>query len=112
MENLARWSNKWKLDIKANKSCEVVFHARHRQPENHSQIYLKGEIIERSAFHKHLGFILDESLTFEQHIRSIIPKCNTMLNPLSKLKMSVKSTHLEHMYKAFILPHLEYGGII
>jgi hypothetical protein len=35
-----------------------------------------------------------------------------MLNPLSKLKMSVKSKHLERMYKAFILPHLEYGGII
>jgi hypothetical protein len=26
--------------------------------------------------------------------------------------MSVKSKHLERMYKAFILPHLEYGGII
>jgi hypothetical protein len=69
MENLARWSNKWKLDFKASKSCEGVFHARHCQPENHPQIYLKGEIIERSAFHKHLGFILDESLTFEQHMK-------------------------------------------
>jgi hypothetical protein len=47
MDRLAQWSDRWKLEFKASKSCEVVFHTR--------PINLKVDIIPKIASHKHLG---------------------------------------------------------
>ena len=51
-------------------------------------------------------------MTFHQHIDSIVLKCNNKLNPLAALSRRLKSKHLEMMYMAYILPHLEYGSFL
>ncbi len=112
LDRLFQWSMIWKLDFKAVKSKEVVFRSRMRRTRDHPLLNLGNEMIERVDSHKHLGIILDQFLSFEDHITSIIKKVNSMLNPLSSLKPVVNSKHLETIYMAFIIPHLEYGSII
>lgn len=67
--------------------------------------------IPRCTTHKHLGLILDSTLSFEHHLTHVITKCNILLNPLKSLKTSLQSSHLEKNYFS-ILPHLEYCSII
>ena len=112
LDRLAIWSDIWKLEFKACKSCEVVFCSPRKKIGNFSPVCMKGEVIPKSASHKHLGVILDEHLSFEAHIQAVVVKCNQMLNPLIALKASVRSKHLEQLYKCFILPHLEFGAIV
>jgi hypothetical protein len=66
-------------------------------------------VIPRVKSQKHIGVILDESLTYENYINNTIEKCN---HPLKALTSSVQSKHLERIYQFFILPHLEYSSII
>lgn len=112
LNNLSVWSSKWKLKFKASKSKEVIFHSARKRPRAFENLELDGEIIPRGNSHKHLGFILDTSLTFNDHLTSVVTKCNLLLNPLKGLKHSINSKHLEKIYYSFILPHLEYCSVI
>jgi hypothetical protein len=112
LERLSIWANDWKLNFKAEKSKEVIFHSARRVVPNFDPLFLANNIIPRGNSHKHLGLILDEKLTFQEHLTGVIVKCNSLLNPLKALKQTVQSKHLERLYFSFILPHLEYGSII
>jgi hypothetical protein len=76
MDRLAQRSDKGKLIAKVSKSCEVIFHSRHRHRGDNRPIYLKGDKIAKAASHKHLGVTLDEYLSFEAHIQNVIIKYN------------------------------------
>jgi hypothetical protein len=114
LDRLHNWSNLWKLYFKAEKSKEVFFHSTHQVVANFPNLHIGTDIIPVGSSHsKHLGLILDNKLTFEEHLTHshIICKCNLLLNPLKSLKHTIQSKHLERLYFAFVLPHLEYGSI-
>ena len=112
LNRLSDWSKLWKLDFKAEKCKEVIFHPTRRNSINCQEVHMNNLFIPRGITHKHLGLILDSTLSFEQHLTHVITKCNILLNPLKSLKTSLQSSHLEKMYFSFILPHLEYCSII
>jgi hypothetical protein len=113
LDSLAAWSDLWKLEFKAEKLKEVIFHSIRGQVGNHSPQTLNAEVINRSSSHMHLVVILDANLSFnDEHLTKTITTCNNMLNPLRALKATVQSRHLEKIYMSFVLPHLEYGSIL
>ena len=112
LDNLSAWSRIWKLKFKASKSKEVIFHSPRKKLRVFNDLLMDHDIIHRGTFHKHLGLILDSTLSFNEHLMGITTKCNTLLNPLKLLKFSIKSKHLEQIYSSFILPHLEYCSLV
>jgi hypothetical protein len=112
LNRLAAWSKLWKLDFSASKSVEVIFHNSRRGLRANPYFYLNGDQVPRKKSHKHLGFVWDECLAFDEHLTSVIVKCNNMLHPLIVLKQSVRLRHLERIYMSYILPLLEFGAII
>ncbi len=112
LDRLSDWSNTWKLDFKAEKSMEVIFRSTRQTVPGFSRLHLANNVIPVGSSHKHLGLLLDEKLSFDDHLTKVISKCNGLLNPLAALKHSIQSKHLESLYFAFILPHLEYGSVI
>jgi hypothetical protein len=112
LNRLTAWSQDWKLNFKAEKSKEVIFHSPRINLQDYPSLQLHGNIIPTGSSHKHLGFTLDSCLTFEELLTNVIIKCNTLLNPLKALKLKLESRHLERLYFSFILPHLEYGSVI
>jgi hypothetical protein len=104
---MSLWAQRWKLNFKASKSNELIFRSRRLANKNYPNLDMNGEAMPRVKSHKHLGVILDKSLTYENYINNTIEKCNHLLNPLKALTSSVQSKHLERIYQLFILPHLD-----
>ena len=68
--------------------------------------------VNKTSSQKHLGIILDESLSFEEHLKTISVKTNKALYLLRKLQNLLPRSALITLYKSFIRPHLNYGDVI
>ena len=51
---------------------------------------------------------IDSSLSFKAHIKSVCNKVNVKLSALRRVRKFIPSEVMVNIYKAFILPHLEY----
>ena len=75
--------------------------------------FLKNEKPFRHFFAtKHLGFKLDTSLTFDEHIKAIKSKVSKTIGLLQKLNNCLPQSSLTKIYKLFLRPHLDYGDVI
>ena len=61
---------------------------------------------------KHLGVVLDDRLSFEDHLNMILNKVNKTIGLLCKLQNILPRSAQLTIYKSFIRPHLDYGDII
>ena len=57
---------------------------------------------------KLLGLTIDSSLSFKAHIKSVCNKVNVKVSALQRVRKFIPSELMINIYKAFILPHLEY----
>ena len=67
--------------------------------------------VNKTSSQKHLGIILDESLSFDEHLKTISVKTNKMLYLLHKLRNLLPRPSLITLYKSLIRPYLDYGDI-
>ena len=62
---------------------------------------------------KHLGIIwLDSKFTFEEHYKTTLNKTNRTMGLLDKLQNLLPRATLITIYKAFVIPHLDYGDVL
>ena len=57
---------------------------------------------------KLLGLITDSSLSFKAHVKSMCNKVNVRVAALGRVRKFIPLKEMINIYKAFILPHLEY----
>ena len=69
-------------------------------------------LVNKASSQKHLGIILDESLSFEEHLKTISVKTKKTLYLLGKLQNLLPGAALITLYKSFIRPYLDYDDII
>ena len=88
---ICKWSFNWKMLFNPDpkKPVQEVLFSRKKQVQIHPTISLNNVEVERVPFQKHLGFILDEKLNFNQHIDSAILKINTGISVIKKLRYSL-----------------------
>ena len=68
--------------------------------------------VNKTSSQKRSGIVLDESLSFEEHLKIISVKTKKTLYLLRKLQNFLPRPTLTALYKSFIRPYFEYGGII
>ena len=69
-------------------------------------------LVNKVSSQKHLGIILDESLSFEERLKPISVKTNKTRYLLCKLQNPLPRAALITLYKSFIKPYVDYGDII
>ena len=57
---------------------------------------------------KLLGLAIDSFLSFKAHIKSVCNKVMVKVSALRRVRKFIPSEVMVNIYKAFILPHLEY----
>ena len=68
--------------------------------------------IKRVKSTKFLGIIIDEGLTWKEHINHISLKISKSIGVLNNLKLILPLKILVDLYNAMILPHLSYCNIV
>ena len=61
---------------------------------------------------KLLGLTIDSSLSFKAHIKSVCNKVDVKVSALRRVRKLIPSEVMVNIYKALILPHLEYCALV
>ena len=97
------------FNLDPNKQAQEVIFSKKL---NHPPLTFSKSTLSQSTYQKHLGVILDVSLSFDEHLISIQSKTNKAIGLLRKLQNTSPRQALITIYKAFVRPHLDYGDIL
>ena len=111
LDKIEKWAWQWKMEFNADKSEEVIFSTKLKQPF-HPPIELGNQAIVRTNEHKHLGVILDSKLNFKSQVREAVMKARRGIGFIKCLSKYVSRDVLDQVYKLYVRPHLDYGVII
>ena len=75
-------------------------------------VYYNNITVTRSETHKHLGSLLDKRLTFDRHVEEMILRANDGKILNTRLRRYLPRNSLLTIYKAFLIPHLDYGDVV
>ena len=78
----------------------------------HPPIYFSDSAVVTVPHHKHISLVLDESLTFAEHIKEAVIKARRGTGIIGCLARYVPRDVLDQMYKLYVRPHLYYGDVI
>ena len=73
---------------------------------------LSGNELQRVEESKFLGIIIDQHLTWKNHIDYITKKIIRTTGLLCRIRFYVNQTHLKMLYNSLIYPYLHYGNIV
>ncbi len=103
------WLNANKLTLNTSKTKYIVFGNKSNltvKPD--LNLTIGGKPIERVSSMKYLGVILDEHLTFDEHIQYILFKSSKKLGILRRSKEYLNNSTRKLLYQSLILPHMDY----
>ena len=107
--NLVKWFKVNKLSLNISKTNFIVFSSSRKVPNHvNISIVIDGIQINRVSKVKFLGVILDESLTWCDHIFSIENKISKCIGVLYRIKDKLNAKDLYILYCSLILPYLNY----
>ena len=110
---ISRWAYQWKMSFnpdRSKQSQEVIF-SRKTKKEYHSPLAFNNNNVSETNSQKHLGAVLHNRLSVEDHLKMILNKINKTVGLLRKLHNILPRSALLIIYKSFIRPHLDYGDI-
>ena len=80
-------------------------------PRKHSHepaLHIGDSVIEISGFLNILGVRIDDKLSFKDHLLTVLKKVYAKVGALRRLGKLVPADMSLMLYKAYVLPHLEY----
>ena len=109
-----RWAYQCKMSFNPDpsKQAQEVIFSRKTKKEYHPPLAFNNNNVSEINSQKHLGVVLDNRLSFDDHLKMILNKVNETIGLLCKLQNIQPRSALLTIYKSFIRPHLDYGDII
>ena len=108
-----RLAYQWKMSFNpdSSKQAQEVIFSRETKKEYHPTLAFNNNDLSETNSQKHLGDVLDNRLSFEDHFKMILNKVNKTIGLLRKLQNILPRSGLLTVYKTFITPHMDYGDI-
>ena len=78
----------------------------------HPVVHFDNGPFKSAQIHKHLWMILDSTLSYKHHLKSILNKVNKTIGLLRKFQLILPRHFLITNYITFIRRHLDYGDVI
>ena len=104
LKNLSSWFASDYLFVKSKKTQAMILGKHSHEPT----LYIGDTVIKISGFLNILGVRLDYKLSFKDHLSTVLRKIYAKIGALRRLKKIVPADISLMLYKAYILPHLEY----
>ena len=93
-----------------SKQAQEIIFSRKLKKVTHPPLLFNNNVSQVN-FQIHLGVILDVKLTFEEHLKNVFNKNQTVVL-LRKLFNLLPRQALVTIYKAFVRPHLDHGDVL
>ncbi|EYC29646.1 hypothetical protein Y032_0006g3098 [Ancylostoma ceylanicum] len=103
LANLAEWASNWNVTINFNKSSIL-----HLGPGSTIDYAVNGLVLKSCSTTKDLGVVVDNTLKFSKHVDHCVGKAYSTLFLLLRNIRSNNPRLLTRLFKAFVIPHLEY----
>ena len=107
---LDQWAEDWQMSFNLSK-CELIRISNKRYPLRHCY-YIREEPITPVHHGKYLGVVIDERLSFNEHVEMIANKANAVKAFLQRNISSCPQMVKETCYKSMIRPILEYSSTV
>ena len=75
-------------------------------------MYFNNIPVSSTSVHKHLGMLLDNKLSYKQHLKSVLNKVKKTIGLLRKFQQSLPRQSSITIYKSLIRPQLGYSDIV
>ena len=106
---LSNWCQVNKLTLNPSKTKMMTFGTRHSiKRTKKCQLSLYGLEIKKVSSFQYLGFILDQTLSFRNHVNNIVRKVIHKRTLLSKIMPFLSKNVAVSIYKTMILPYFDY----
>ena len=115
LEKLNIWFSANKLSLNVDKTHYCIFRKRGNILDKNIQypsLILDNHIIERVNYTKYLGIIIDEFITFKEHIDHLVNKLKQYCGIFYQFRSRLPKKCLRTIYFAMIHSHLNYGVAI
>ena len=89
-----------------SKQAQDIIFSRKLNKDYHPPVAFNNNNVPETDSQKHLGIILDNRLSFANHLKMILNKVNKTVGLLCKLHNIVPRPALPTIYKSFIRRHL------
>ena len=107
LDKVYQWLSTNKLKVNFNKTKFIIFN--YRKNIAIESIKFANHDIERTRSIKFLGIIIDENLSFKNHIDHISSKTSKSVGLLYRLSRFLPINVLKTLYHSLVMPHISYG---
>ena len=110
--NISSWFKSNKLSLNPGKTKLMLFSKSSKQPILPSPVCIDGQPLSQVHLTKFLGVVINDKLTWTDHISSITKTTSRNTGVLSKLRWFLPPSALLSIYNTLILPYLNYSNIV
>ena len=115
LNEVSNWFKANKLSVNATKTNYMILGTSHMtsaKMQNDLSITLNDTALEKVKTTKFLGVLIDECLTWKNHIDCISKTISRNIGVMNKLKYSIPTRILHTIYCSLVLPYINYAILI
>ena len=112
LKRVDKWLTDSQLVLNQSKTKCMLFGTRYRlENTDIFVLQLQSKIIERVTAFSYLGIILDEQLSWKEHVENVCTKASKRLSILSRIRYCLTLNAAKCVYQSVIEPVINYGDV-
>ena len=112
LNKFSDWFKLNKLSINVKKTHYILFRSKLNKTATELKIAVNGTVIESCRSTKFLGVIINQHLTWSDHVSVLKLKVSKNLGVIKKIRHNLTSESLKSLYYALIYPYISYCNIV
>ena len=106
------WLQRNGLKINVSKTKSMLIHSSRKIVDGNLTLKIEENIVEQVRCYKFLGVVVNDTLTWVDHIDMVCKKVSRSLNLLRRLSWFLPQPLLVLFLKSYILPHFDYCDVV
>ena len=112
LTNVCDWFMANRLQINRDKTKYMIFRSSNQYNNLNLNVHIDDITIDKISKINFLGVIIDDRLTWTDHVNSIRGKISMSIGIMRKLRSILPLKTLFMLYNAFVLPYLDYCSLV
>lgn len=111
LRHLTVWAAQWLVTFNPDKTTYMII-SRKLNKINYNPLFMAGKQLKEVKSHKHLGVVLNNTMSWHDHAEYVCAKANKQVGLLRRVSRILPRQAKEIIYTSFIRPILEYSSVV